>query len=118
MRSFNGAGVIRLNGNTTAIRAQEFADWLKSSSIPGVGRPEVVTGSDWTERIDGRTGVIFFGDYWVRPGGQRTGDHIDLWNGSRMTAWTSWIRVQTGLHWDGYWSDYSKSRTIIFWPVE
>jgi RHS repeat-associated protein len=118
MKSFGGSGVIRLHGNRTAIRAQEFADWLKRTSIDGVGRPEVITGADWADRIEDRTGVVFFGDYWLRADGQRTGDHIDLWNGSRMTSWSSWIRVQAGLHLDGLWSDYGRSKTIIFWPVE
>lgn len=38
------------------------------------------------DKIEGKRGIVFFQNYWG-PGNQ--GDHIDLWNGSRLTDWSS-----------------------------
>lgn len=86
MKSFNGKGKIRLDGKNTAVLAAEMADWLKVKQFPGLGRPELITGQDWKEKVKNRTGIIAFKDYWIRHGQSRpTGGHIDLWNGSRTT---------------------------------
>ena len=85
--SFKGASVT-IKGVKIAIRAQELAAWLKAQHIDGVASvPETITGDDWEKKIKGRTGIVYFADYWAR-GNEKvpTGDHIDLWNGSRLTA--------------------------------
>ena len=102
------------------INASSFADVLARSNISGVGKVERITGKDVAEyypKLIGRTGLIYFRDYWYRSGdkpGQPTGDHMDLWNGYRTTAkflleWFSWL---------GYYSNYAGGKEIWFWPVE
>jgi len=82
-----------------AIRAQELANWFASprSNLPKVQK---FGGKDAFEKIQGRKGIIFFQDYW---GAGNQGDHIDLWNGSRLTDWRTWARIHIrfddyGLH--------------------
>jgi hypothetical protein len=72
------------------------------------------------EKIAGRSGIIFLANYWQRggeAGTTRTGDHIDLWNGSRMTEYLSWLRVHLGVSWDGRWSDFRGSPRTLFWAI-
>lgn len=99
--------------------AQGLADWLKTKPFPGCPDAEKYTGQTIFSKIQDRTGIVFFADYWRRdPDKQaRTGDHIDLWNGSRLTAFTSWFRVHLGLSWDGRMSDYRLARTALFWHI-
>jgi hypothetical protein len=52
-----------------------------------------------------------------RAGTTRTGDHIDLWNGSRMTECFSWLRVHLGVSWDGRWSNFRGSPRTLFWAI-
>ncbi len=87
LKSFKGASV-SIHGKRAAIRAEELTSWLANQSIPGIGKGEIITGKDWEERIKNRKGIISFENYWARPGetSAPTGDHIDLWNGSRLTA--------------------------------
>jgi hypothetical protein len=51
----------------------------------------------------------------LEPGEQ--GSHIDLWNGSRLTDWTSWIRIHANMNIPGVWSDYKNAKSVWFWPV-
>lgn len=71
------------------------------------------------DKIEGKRGIVFFQNYWG-PGNQ--GDHIDLWNGSRLTDWSSWVRIHSRLgasvlHAFADLSDYTKSQSVWFWPV-
>ncbi|MDD1621295.1 MAG: type VI secretion system amidase effector protein Tae4 [Methylococcaceae bacterium] len=107
------------NGGMVA-GAQELANWLGPNRFSGCPKPETYTGKTAFEKIDGRTGIIFLANYWQRPGEKgatRTGDHIDLWNGSRMTSLSSYIRAQWGVSWDGLWSDYRLASKVLFWPI-
>ena len=64
-------------------------------------------------KIAGKKGIIYFEDYWLRPEDRPerpTGDHIDLWNGSRLTEVSSWLRVQLGISYEGVWSDLEKAK--------
>jgi RHS repeat-associated protein len=50
--------------------AQELANWLGTgnpTTFSGEGKREIFTGADWRQKVDGRTGIIFFQDYWKRP---------------------------------------------------
>jgi hypothetical protein len=82
------------------------------------------------KKISGLTGDIFFKDYWQRTVNgkkesfrNRSGDHIDLWNGSRITDWFSWVRIHMrfgnfGVHsLRGDVSDFKESKAIWFWSV-
>ena len=84
----------------------------------GFGREERLDPGRFEEQIADRSGVIAFENYWVREGERRrSGDHIDLWNGTRLTSWTSVFRIHLGINIDGLWSDFHRSERISFWPV-
>lgn len=129
MRSFRGAAVT-MDGLKTAVVATQLAAWLKLQPFCGLPmQPENVTGKDWQDKIRGRTGIVYFENYWRRHGETRTatGDHIDLWNGSRLTA-TGWSLFSTlgrriglnelGAGTDWGYSDLGKSTEILFWEVK
>ena len=100
--------------------AQELANWLGPKRFAGCPNAENYTGKDAFDKMAGRTGIVFFSHYWQREGETgttRTGDHIDLWNGSRLTAYSSWARVHLGIAWDGLWSDFRRAARVQFWPI-
>jgi len=108
------------------IRAEEFAKALKQHSpfLSGIQRIQEVNPIDFKNTIAGKRGIIFYKDYWRRTVNgkkecfrNRSGDHIDLWNGARLTDWRTWARIQLNLSWEGSWSDYEKSKEIWFWRV-
>jgi len=89
------------------LRAEELANWLKSSSSPFKQMIQC-DASEGFSKVKGKKGIIFFKDYY---GPNNQGDHIDLWNGDRLTRYRTWIEfaLRNGSH-------YSKS-TVWFWPV-
>jgi hypothetical protein len=112
------------------LSAEELAASLKKYQTHGVGALQAVEPSEFAEKIEGKTGIIFFKDYWQRTVNgknetfrNRSGDHIDLWNGSRITDWFSWMRIYMrignfGIHsLRGDISDYEESKAIWFWSV-
>ncbi len=128
MKSFKGASV-KIKGRSAAVRAQELSNWLKMMPFCGLpSSPEAVTGKDWENKIGGRTGIIFFQNYWTRDGEtatNRSGDHIDLWNGSRLTAsglmgvLTTFARFTIGINSiSNLYSDLGNSTQILFWEVK
>jgi hypothetical protein len=78
--------------------------------------------------VKGKTGIIYFQDYWPRPGesrdhGPRTGDHIDLWNKNELASLgliQSWLRRNFPGRAERWFdrSDYAKSIKIIFWEIK
>lgn len=111
-RGFHGQLSWQKDKPKYAIRAQELADWL-ASPFSGMQRVEKYPGKEAFDKIKGN-GILFFQNYHG-PGNQ--GDHIDLWNGTRLTAWYSVLRIQMGIVIPGRWSDYRKAEVIWFWPV-
>lgn len=123
-------GRVEINGKATATLAVQLAAWLNKRPFCGLPQqPENITGEDWGKKIKGRTGIIYFEDYWMRTNdneSQPTGDHIDLWNGSRLTA-TGFSFISTtgrSLGIDEFfpgtsygYSNLSKSRKILAWEV-
>ncbi|WP_233872428.1 T6SS effector amidase Tae4 family protein [Paraburkholderia adhaesiva] len=114
------------------LRAKEVAEWLHSQPFAGCQKPETITGSDWVDKIKGRTGIVFFGSYWRRSlkEKQPSGDHIDLWNGDRLTPSTeTTLRFDLGVShvWnplsaigigpENFYSDLSQAKTILFWKI-
>jgi hypothetical protein len=121
--SFPGARAWQKDKPKYALRAQELANWFAA----GGARLGVKTGRmdakeafgrvEGKKGMMGRTGMVFVQDYWG-PGDQ--GDHIDLWNGSRMTDRMTWARIHIrvgdrGLHDLGFGSDFEKARSVWFW---
>ncbi len=101
-----------------AIRAQELANWLTSPFGRGSGvmMPKVqkFSGKDVFEKIKGKRGIIFFQNYYG-PGNQ--GDHIDLWNGYRLTHPMSIAQIYLRFGSVGIGSDYRGADSIWFWAV-
>jgi len=101
------------------LRAEELASGLTKCLIGGIKKAQNITPGNYVTELNGKTGIIFFKDYWLRKG-ERTpsGDHIDLWNGSRLTDSTSYLRIHMNLVIPGLWSDYKQAKKILFWQVE
>ncbi len=124
MESFRGAYVL-IKSQRAAVRAEELAAWLKLQALPGVASAENVTGEKWQEKIKGRTGIVFFANYWARPGETKhpTGDHIDLWNGNRLTISSpeglavTVLRFGLGVTSGPGFSDLGKATSILFWEI-
>lgn len=104
-----------------AIRAEEVANWLAGLPIPGMGKREKIDPTKYQSELDGRTGFIFYKDYWQRDGESfknRSGDHIDLWNKNRSTgemfAWqrglSEWLSSDV--------SDRNQAKDVWFWQVD
>lgn len=100
------------------IRAQELADWLQGN-LSGVKN---ITGKDFMSQISGKTGIVFFQNYYEGEEGSMTGDHIDLWNKNQMGTYgptQTWIR--TNISWLGQlmgMSDLRNSTQILFWEIK
>ena len=111
LSSFHGAMSWQTDKPKYAIRAQELADWL--AQFPSIFvRPESNPGDKAFPTMMGRTGIVFFQHYW---GTNNQGNHIDLFNGSNLTAQTSsWIRIHLGVVITGYWSNFQNSKQIVF----
>jgi len=93
-----------------------------------------VSPPHWQHNVVGKTGIIFFKDYWRRRGetsGNGSGDHIDLWNLDTLTpSFVSFLRFSLGIDrvpnlipWtrrsdnQNWYSDLGKSSQIWFWPI-
>lgn len=117
------------------IRAEQLANGLNKYPIPGIWKVIKVPSESFPEKLSGKTGIMFFKDYWrreftdkngkkkIQAFRNRSGDHIDLWNGSRLTELSSWFRIHLrigsyGLHsLSDEWSDYEDAKGIWFWRV-
>lgn len=64
------------------------------------------------KKIKGRTGVVFFKDYWQRtPNGALDGDHIDLWDGKTTPG-------QSSTYYEGYVTAFDKAAEVWFWEIK
>ncbi|MDM0075616.1 type VI secretion system amidase effector protein Tae4 [Variovorax sp. J2P1-59] len=97
------------------LAAKELADWLELQPFVGCSKSQGITGEDWRDKITDRTGIVCFEDYYP-PSQGSGGDHIDLWNGSRMTPVSSWLRTRFGLVLPN-WSDLRLAKRIRFFPI-
>lgn len=114
------------------LAAKELADWLKLQPFVGCTKVVDVKGADWQDKIKGKTGIIFFGNYWRRTnsnGVEETtpsGDHIDLWNGERLTTgsggargiFTTFSRFSLGIDSGLGYSNLAKATEILFWEIK
>lgn len=102
------------------LRAEEMANALHSAPFKGMYPRVKVTAENFEKTLRGERGIIFFKDYWQRSNesfNNRSGDHIDLWNGERITALSSYWRIQWGIHWNGIYSDFFDSKEVWFWKI-
>lgn len=99
--------------------AEQMADWLFKTNIKGLGKRESVLPAEFQEKLQGRTGIIFFKDYWTRGNesfANRSGDHIDLWNKDKITSSSMFTR--SILEFFGRVSDLNQAKEIWFWEVK
>ena len=103
-----------------------MGQWLKLQPFAGLPKAEDITGPEWQTKIKGRTGIVQFSRYWTRDGESEdsaSGGHIDLWNGSTLTASgfgghiTSFFRFSVGIS-SWWYSDLGQSKQILFWEVK
>lgn len=102
------------------LRAEELAIALAATPLPGISSVVKINIDNFEKTLKNKTGIIFFKDYWRRGNESflnRSGDHIDLWNGSRLTTRLSYFRIQWGLSIERYWSSFSNAKEIWFWRV-
>jgi hypothetical protein len=96
------------------IRAQELANWFASPHSPLHAKVQKFGGKEVFDAIANKTGIVFFQNYW---GTGSQGDHIDLWNGTRLTHWISWVQIHARVGSVGINSDFRKAESIWFWAV-
>lgn len=106
-----------------AIRAQELASYLSTRPFAGCPAPQRLTGSTYEATVKGKTGIIFFKDYWQRSGESgRTGDHIDLWRESKLASIggaLTFIRQTFPNIAENYldMSDLRRASEVLFWEI-
>jgi len=108
------------------LRVEELANALKNYAhlFPGVGKMEEIDPVNFKMTLVKKKGIIFLKDYYRRslPSGRkelsrdRSGDHIDLWNGLQFTDPKSLIRIQRHIV-DENNSDLELSKAIWFWEI-
>jgi len=112
------------NKGIHAIRAQELAAHLKRKPFLGCLKVKKFSGKEFKEKVSGKTGIIFFKDYWQREGESgRTGDHIDLWNKNELASigfFATWARTTfPSLIEELYGeSDLRRSLSVWFWEIK
>lgn len=106
------------SGKKHILLAEEFAVALRSSTPAGFSPMKKVSPGSFQSQLRGKTGVIFFKDYWQRGNESftnRSGDHIDLWNKNEITG--SGMFMRSIYEFFGVVSDLNKSREIWFWEI-
>ena len=98
LKAFKGARCWYQGHQHHVLRAQELADWLRTtpSLLGPVEIRRKVTHADYL----GRTGLVFFKNFW---GEGNQGDHIDLWDGDELRA--------------GATDYFERSEQVWFWPL-
>lgn len=114
MSTYSGRLSERKGGHRYGLSAEEFARWLDQRKC-GIGGSVKLKDADPFAQIKNKTGIIYFANFYGR-----TGDHIDLFNGVRMTRRTSWLRIHLDItvleeYFD--WGDYREAEEIRFWLV-
>ena len=92
--------------------AQPF--WFK---LAGTGSK--INPKSFQDDLDGKTGIIFFKDYWQRGNespDNRSGDHIDLWNEDEITGGS--MITRSIYEFFGVVSDLNNSKEVWFWEVK
>ncbi len=100
------------------LAAEELANGLLKYPILGIAKKIEVGSGTFQKTLSNKKGIVFFKDFWQRDGENfrnRSGDHIDLWNGSRLTDWRTWFLISSTFNLGG---NYSKSKEIWFWGVQ
>lgn len=105
-------------GQKHILLAEKLAIGLKNNPPKNFGKLEKINPSNFQADLKNRIGVIFFKDYWQRGNEDfknRTGDHIDLWNKTKITGGSMLYR--SIIEFFGFVSDLNNSKEIWFWEV-
>ena len=100
------------------IRAEELANWLDKHAIAGIKKAVKYKPDTFYKAIHGKTGIIFFLNYYGRQGQiDGGGDHIDLWNKNKTTqdSFEDYGQTLWGL---AMQFKYGRADEIWFWAVE
>lgn len=119
LNGFKGSKCWSHSGMKHALLAEQLATWLKNNSTKGLGKAEKINPPFFQNELKGKTGIVFFKDYWQRGKESfenRSGDHIDLWNKDQITS--SGMFIRSVLEFLGRVSDLNKSKEIRFWEVK
>lgn len=106
-------------GSRHLLLASELAAWLAKTPPDGFGKKQDVDPKRFQELLAGRTGVVYFADYWTRKNESfegRSGDHIDLWRYNEITSGSMFYR--SVIEFFGLVSDLNKSKAVWFWEVK
>jgi hypothetical protein len=125
--AFNRTGIVYTangkcwshSGKKHILLAENLANGLKNNKPQRFGKLEIIDPNNFQSLLKGRTGVIFFKDYWKRGNESfknRSGDHIDLWNKSKITGGSMLYRSVIELF--GFVSDLNNSKEVWFWEVK
>lgn len=106
------------SGMKHILLAEEMANWLNKAHFSWLGKVQKVSPDSFQDDLDGKTGIIFFKDYWQRGNESfpnRSGDHIDLWNKDKITS--GGMTSRAIYEFFGVVSDLNKSKDVWFWEV-
>mgnify|MGYP000338730544 CR=1 FL=1 len=106
-------------GKKHILLAEKLADGLRLSPPSHFSIMTKIDPKRFQEILEGKTGVIFFKNYWQRGRenfDNRSGDHIDLWNKDEITS--SGMLMRSVYEFFGVLSDLNKSQEVWFWEVK
>lgn len=107
------------DGQKHILLAEEMAHWLNSQPFQWLGKCETIDPKKFQKSLAGKTGIIFFKDYWTRGNESfrnRSGDHIDPWNKDEITS--SGMLFRDILELLGRVSDFNDSKEVWFWEIK
>jgi len=99
--------------------AEVMASWLNKLNFSWLGKLQKVDAKSFQDTLNGKTGIIFFKDYWQRGNESfpnRSGDHIDLWNADAITS--GGMLSRSVYEFFGVVSDLNKSKEVWFWEIK
>lgn len=99
--------------------AEDLAKGLRASPPKEFGQMIEVNPKSFQKELAGKTGIIFFKDYWPRRNESeqtRSGDHIDLWDKNKITSSSMFMR--SIYEFFGALSDLNRSKQVWFWEVK
>jgi hypothetical protein len=106
------------SGTKHILLAEELAKGLKKTPPKSFGVATKISSTSFKSDLDRKTGMIFFKGYYRRDSEifeNRSGDHIDLWNKTKITDGSMLYRSL--IEFFGLVSELGKSKEIWFWVV-
>lgn len=108
-----------------ALGARDLAIFFQSKA--GFPKPSQFIGATYEKGVDGKTGIIYFENYWQRPNekstDKRSGDHIDFWDKNELISIgylktllrTTYPAIAESLF---DISDLRRSEKVLFWEMK